>query len=1751
MTSSNLSRSTSLRIQVSATASRKPRCSTNSVDRLSKPFKCPGLATATRASDKPARKRRKVNYAGADGTVDDDSVKPYTNEDRLALATRDANRFPSFKVKDKEMTFKQRFKIPLINKSPDAYNSSRPAPTLGMRQGATFVVKPLHDPSGEFAIVLYDPTVDDVNEPETKDEATVDAEEQKPKLDEPLVHKSLADILGLKKKTEGRPKVPVVIDPRLAKVLRPHQVEGVKFLYRCTTGMVDKNANGCIMADGMGLGKTLQCISLMWTLLKQSPEAGVTTIQKCIIACPSSLVGNWANELVKWLGKDAITPFAVDGKASKTELISQMKQWAIASGRSIVRPVLIISYETLRLYVDTLRDSPIGLLLCDEGHRLKNKESLTWTALNGLNVQRRVILSGTPIQNDLSEYFALLHFANPNLLGSQNEFRKRFELPILRGRDAAGTEEDLKKGDERLAELSSIVNKFIIRRTNDILSKYLPVKYEHVVFCNMSEFQLGLYKHFIQSPEIKSLLRGKGSQPLKAIGLLKKLCNHPDLLNLSNDLPGCEYTFPEDYVPPEARGRDRDIKSWYSGKMMVLDRMLARIRQDTNDKIVLISNYTQTLDLFEKLCRTRGYGSLRLDGTMTVGKRQKLVDKFNNPDGEEFVFLLSSKAGGCGLNLIGANRLVLFDPDWNPAADQQALARVWRDGQKKDCFVYRFIATGSIEEKIFQRQSHKQSLSSCVVDSAEDVERHFSLESLRELFQFKPETRSDTHDTFKCKRCRPEGTQYIKAPAMLYGDTSTWNHFVNDGEHGALSKIQDLLIRQETGERDVSASRDRRRLTAQPSQTSLSRHENHLSKSTTPELTIIWRVANTHGIITRLEKVVRDAAFRGEHEEIQKIVDQLCHDYAYAVHQPHARNGGVAPYLKEIVPPVLACFSDQDARVRYYACESMYNIAKVAKGEVLLFFNEIFDALSKLASDSELSVKNGAELLDRLVKDIVSESAASHISVLQLSEKEATDPEGLDDAELPTAFSLPKFIPLLKERIHVISAFTRTFLVSWLTLLDTIPDLELISYLPEFLGGLIKFLGDPNRDVNVATQALLDRFLSEIKRIARLKKGIEESRKGQGSDIRQSTTSDSMSVATTTDQTVAVESEVTDNAIEDSEAGSVTDEEGLHVDGDWIPGQDVQIDYAKILDILVGFVDTSFVEEMQLTALRWIDNFFEISPEDILPFVPRLLTQVLPAMSSGSDQVRQAANRVNTSLMEYIVTLSEDTVDESRQAAMKSTSKENTERRSSTPVSKPPETPSSESKKQLSQPEASVEQTPRSSMSTPLPPADLDYAAAVNSLTLQFLNENEATRVAALSWLIMLHRKAPKKVIAFNDGTFPALLKTLSDPAEAVVTKDLQLLSQISRNSEDSYFKSFMVNLLQLFSTDRHLLEVRGNLIIRQLCMNLSPERIYRTLADCLEKEEDIEFASIMVQNLNNNLITAPELSELRKRLRNLDAKDGQMFFVALFRSWCHNAVSTFSLCLLAQAYEQAYNLLQVFAELEMTVNMLIQIDKLVQLLESPVFTYLRLQLLEPERYPYLYKCLYGVLMLLPQSSAFAALKNRLNSVSSIGLIHTGPRQTTLSSSSTTSSTSTYDRSTNSRLKRDDPPIRWVELLDKFKIVQEKARRSQSASQRPFDADGPSSSSNNNTNNNNASDQVRGGGSTRDRVSALPDTPRGLAGGGNTGGAGNEGGIGGRGTNEGGAGKSSPGGILGGAHRHKSSLSNLGRLGIGGRKSKR
>ncbi|CDR47340.1 CYFA0S31e00562g1_1 [Cyberlindnera fabianii] len=804
----------------------RPRAITDPAGTLSKPFKVPFKTRSSAISNsgrnvRTARLKGPSSYAlmdGGDGNEDKEN-EVVDIDGQLISKKKNALKRASDTNDNIEIKLRRTFTVPLANKSSTVYV---PPPPLGTKRKPIMVPRPLHDPSDETAIVLYDPSVEKIisdDDLEALDRAIAEAKarDEGKELENPVeeviqtkkkknVHKTLNEILGITKDPNEAEKkyadVPVVIDPKLSKILRPHQVEGVKFLYRCVSGLIDPRAKGCIMADEMGLGKTLQCITLMWTLLKQGPR-GKKSIDKAIVVCPSSLVRNWANELVKWLGEGAITPLALDGKTTKaSELVSALQQWSLAKGRNVVRPVLIVSYETLRRNVEHLKGCEVGLLLADEGHRLKNGDSLTFTALDSLNCKRRVILSGTPIQNDLSEYFALLSFANPGLLGSRNDFRKNFELPILKGRDADATDKEVEKGEARLSQLSTIVSKFIIRRTNDILSKYLPCKYEHVIFVNLSDMQRKLYDHFITSPDIKKLLRGVGSQPLKAIGLLKKLCNHPDLLNLDEEFEGSSHLIPDDYVNSiTGGGRNREVQTWYSGKFSILERFLAKIRRESDDKIVLISNYTQTLDLIEKLCRNNKYGSLRLDGTMNINKRQKLVDRFNDPESPEFIFLLSSKAGGCGINLIGANRLILIDPDWNPASDQQALARVWRDGQKKDCFIYRFITTGSIEEKIFQRQSMKLSLSSCVVDEKEDVERLFSTDNLRQLFEFNKTTICDTHETFHCKRCREtDGKQLTRANVMLYGDATTWNH-VN---HDSLKHTNDHLLKNEAEFNDIS-----------------------------------------------------------------------------------------------------------------------------------------------------------------------------------------------------------------------------------------------------------------------------------------------------------------------------------------------------------------------------------------------------------------------------------------------------------------------------------------------------------------------------------------------------------------------------------------------------------------------------------------------------------------------------------------------------------------------------------------------------------------------------------------------------------------------------------------------------------------------------------------------------------------------------------------------------------------------------------
>ncbi|XP_054548080.1 DNA repair and recombination protein RAD54B isoform X2 [Talpa occidentalis] len=555
------------------------------------------------------------------------------------------------------------------------------------------------------------------------------------------------------------PVVDVVIDPHLVYHLRPHQKEGIIFLYECVMGMRVNGRCGAILADEMGLGKTLQCISLIWTLQCQGPYGGKPVIKKTLIVTPGSLVNNWRKEFQKWLGSERIKIFTVDQNHKVEEFI-----------KSPFYSVLIISYEMLLRSLDHIKNIKFDLLICDEGHRLKNSTIKTTTALISLCCEKRIILTGTPVQNDLQEFFALIDFVNPGVLGSLSSYRKIYEEPIIVSRQPSASEEEKELGEKRAAELTCLTGLFVLRRTQEVINKYLPPKVENVVFCRPGALQIELYRKLLNSQAVRFCLQGllENSPHLICIGALKKLCNHPCLLFNSIKEKQCNSTwdesedrslyeglinvFPADYNPLMFSEKE-------SGKLQVLSKLLEVIHElRPTEKVVLVSNYTQTLNILQEVCSRYGYAYARLDGQTPISQRQQIVDGFNSKYSSDFIFLLSSKAGGVGLNLVGGSHLILYDIDWNPATDIQAMSRVWRDGQKHPVHIYRLLTTGTIEEKIYQRQISKQGLSGAVVDLAKTSEHiQFSVEELKNLFTLHESSHCITHDLLDCECTEEKG----------------------------------------------------------------------------------------------------------------------------------------------------------------------------------------------------------------------------------------------------------------------------------------------------------------------------------------------------------------------------------------------------------------------------------------------------------------------------------------------------------------------------------------------------------------------------------------------------------------------------------------------------------------------------------------------------------------------------------------------------------------------------------------------------------------------------------------------------------------------------------------------------------------------------------------------------------------------------------------------------------------------------------
>lgn len=763
----------------------------------------------------------------------------------------------------------------------------------------------------------------------------------------------------------------------------------------------------------------------------------------------------------------------------------------------------------------------------------------------------------------------------------------------------------------------------------------------------------------------------------------------------------------------------------------------------------------------------------------------------------------------------------------------------------------------------------------------------------------------------------------------------------------------------------------------------------------------------------------------------------------------------IAYFLDDIIKPIFATFRDTDARVRYYACESLYNIAKIARGEILLYFNEVFDILCILVTDSELSVKNAADILDRLIKDIVSAKATNYVSILQqtLSDKDDDDDDDGPRNNIQThiineggtavqvnelqdpqkAFSLPKFIPTLLERMYTMDPFAKKFLISWLELFDDIPSLELITFLSNFLSPLINFLRNNSpSDVRIETQNLLNTFLKEIRAIAKVKYEVKRRQLVREANDENLAKFNQLSVTDDQESIQSVPSDDTKGL--EAQPKPMPDEEE-----EFLEGQDIFIDYHKIISILLSFlkesdtnndltVDTHEITvEIQFIVLRWLNEIIQISPISFTKLFPdcvAITVENLAVTDANKDfDLRNGFLKFNSNLQSLFIQLSdsykatdttgrESSLDEINEAQVLGLNKEVYDEF-----------------------------------------VELQLIKILHTIIGECLtNGNELARVTSLDWLTFLYSKQPSSFVDMQGNNvidLTALLQSAGDASNQVIVKVLELLSDISETNE-GFFKDFMVQLVQFFRAEVQdgtldgpsLSRSKVEFIIRKLCVTLESEQIFKTVSEVLGLESNLEFVNMMIVTLNNILLTTPELTMFRKKLKTLDFLkiDDWQLFATLFQSWCHNPVSAISLCLLTSNYDLSFLIIKGLSEQEVTFRLLTQLDILIQLLETPVFFKLRLQLLEPEKHPYLFKTLYGLLMILPQSSTYTTLHNRLATVSTVTTLNPqlltapappGPLQTPASAPG----------NQQISIKRK----RIHEMLDKFLKVQESHERNQLA----------------------------------------------------------------------------------------------------------
>jgi DNA excision repair protein ERCC-6 len=394
--------------------------------------------------------------------------------------------------------------------------------------------------------------------------------------------------------------------------------------------------------------------------------------------------------------------------------------------------VLVTTYAGLQTYGDILIPVQWGYAVLDEGHKIRNPNTSITIYCKELQTPNRIILSGTPMQNNLIELWSLFDFVYPMRLGTLVNFRNQFEQPIKIGGYANATNLQILTATKCAETLKEAISPYLLQRLKADVAADLPKKSEQVVFCKLTKPQRDAYEAFLASDEMTSILQ-RTRQSLYGIDILRKICNHPDLLDPRlRKKPGYKWGNPNK-----------------SGKMHVVKALL-EIWKKAGDKILLFSQGVQMLDIIEHFVKSLdGFNYLRMDGGTNIKDRQSMVDRFNN-DPDLHVFLLTTKVGGLGVNLTGANRVIIFDPDWNPSTDVQARERAWRLGQKKEVTIFRLMTAGTIEEKIYHRQIFKQMLADKVMKDPKQQQR-FVLKDLYDLFTLgtPDEETTETGELFK------------------------------------------------------------------------------------------------------------------------------------------------------------------------------------------------------------------------------------------------------------------------------------------------------------------------------------------------------------------------------------------------------------------------------------------------------------------------------------------------------------------------------------------------------------------------------------------------------------------------------------------------------------------------------------------------------------------------------------------------------------------------------------------------------------------------------------------------------------------------------------------------------------------------------------------------------------------------------------------------------------------------------------------